>query len=149
MKKTKLFVLLLVLHGIVVAQNNIAIKLTDAKTLNSIHNAQIFNQSTKSLVTSNENGVFYLSGTSNDTIRISSLGYISEVFTFSKLKQQKEVKLNASFEYLKEVVIEANQIKNIGVQHIDKLSLKLQPLNTAQDLLKTVSGLFIAQQMTQ
>lgn len=145
MKKTKLFVLLFALHGIVVAQNNIAIKLTDAKTLNSIPYAQIFNQSTKSLATSNENGMFYVEGSSNDSIKISSLGYVSEVFTYSKLKQKKEVKLAASFEYLKEVIIEANQIKNIGVQHIDKLSLKLQPLNTAQDLLKTVSGLFIAQ----
>ena len=145
MKKTKLFVLLFALHVVVVAQNNNAIKLTDAKTLNSIPYAHIFNQTTKSLVTSNENGIFYVEGSSNDSIKISSLGYISEVFTYKKLKQKKEVKLDASFQYLKEVVIEVNQINNIGVQHIDKLSLKLQPLNTAQDLLKTVSGLFIAQ----
>ena len=31
------------------------------------------------------------------------------------------------------------------MQRIDKLTLKLLPVNNAQDLLKTVSGLFIAQ----
>ena len=145
MKKTFTVLMFFALHGLVVAQETIAIKLTDAKTLNSIPYAHIFNQSTKRLVTSNENGIFRVEGTSKDTIKISVLGYVTEVFVFSKLKQLKEVRLDATYEYLNEVVIEANQIKNLGVQHIDKLSLKLQPVNTAQDLLKTVSGLFIAQ----
>ncbi|MBP9600629.1 MAG: hypothetical protein KBE41_03920, partial [Lutibacter sp.] len=69
MKKTFTVLMLFALHGLVVAQETIAIKLTDAKTLNSIPYAHIFNQSTKRLVTSNENGIFRVEGTSKDTIK--------------------------------------------------------------------------------
>ncbi|PCI03653.1 MAG: hypothetical protein COB81_03540 [Flavobacteriaceae bacterium] len=145
MKKSKLAIILIALHGMVVAQENVSVTLTDASSFTSIPYADIYNQSSGFITSSNQNGVFHIKGALNDAIKIASLGYISEVFTIKQLKNRKEVRLVASNEYLKEITILASKRQNLGIQHLDKLSLKLQPINNAQDLLKTVSGLFIAQ----
>ena len=129
----------------VVGQENVSVTLTDAASFSSIPYADIYNQSSGLFTSSNQNGVFHIKGALDDAIKISSLGYISEVFSIKYLKTKKEISLISSNEYLKEITILASKRQNLGIQHIDKLSLKLQPINNAQDLLKTVSGLFIAQ----
>lgn len=145
MKKYNLVIILIALHGMVVAQENVSVTLIDASSFTSIPYADIYNQSSGFITTSNQNGVFHVKGALNDAIKIASLGYISEVFSIKELISKKRVQLVASNEYLKEITILASKRQNLGVQHLDKLSLKLQPINNAQDLLKTVSGLFIAQ----
>ncbi|PCH76355.1 MAG: TonB-dependent receptor [Flavobacteriaceae bacterium] len=145
MKKSYLAIILIALHGMVVGQENVSVTLTDASSSTSIPYADIYNQSSGFITSSNENGVFHIKGALSDTVKISSLGYLSEVFSIQELKTTHTIRLVSSNEYLKEITILASKRQNIGVQHIDKLSLKLQPINNAQDLLKTVSGLFIAQ----
>ncbi|MBL4746593.1 MAG: TonB-dependent receptor [Flavobacteriaceae bacterium] len=145
MKKSTLAIILIALHGIVVAQENVSVTLTNASSSSTIPYADIYNQTSGFTTSSNENGVFHIKGALEDPIKIASLGYISEVFSIKELKQRKIIRLVASNEYLKEITILASKRQNLGIQHIDKLSLKLQPINNAQDLLKTVSGLFIAQ----
>ncbi len=145
MKKINFLLIFVALHGMVVAQENLTIKVIDATSFTSIPYVDVYNQTSGVFTSTNENGVFHIKGALTDVIKISSLGYISEVFLLKKIKGKKQISLTSSNEYLKEITILASRRQNIGVQHIDKLSLKLQPINNAQDLLKTVSGLFIAQ----
>jgi len=145
MKEVLTILVLFAFHGLVFAQKKMSIKVIDKESLIAVPFAHIINKTTGSLARSNENGIFQFEGSSNDSIKVSSLGYSIQMFIVSDLKNRNEIKLIPSTEYLSTVNVDANELGDIGVQRIDKLSLKLVPINNAQDLLKTVSGLFIAQ----
>jgi len=145
MKKVLTILLLLAYHGVVVAQKKMSVKVIDGESLIAVPFAHIINKTTGSLARSNENGIFQIEGSPNDSIKIFGLGYCIQIVKMSDLKNINEIKLVPSTEYLEAVNVVANEFGDIGVQRIDKISLKLVPINNAQDLLKTVSGLFIAQ----
>lgn len=145
LKKTISSILFFALYGIVTGQNSTSVRLTDAENTSGIPYAHVLNKTSGAMTTSNENGVFSISGNPTDSIRISSLGYKIKVYALNQLQSNKSAQLNPSQEYLKEISVVADEIKNIGTQRIDKIGLKLIPINNSQDLLKTVGGLFIAQ----
>lgn len=145
MKKALAILLLFAFHGKVVAQKVISIKVIDDKSLIALPYVTVFNKKTEGVSRSNENGYFQIEGQENDSIQLSSLGYQRKIILFKELVNSETVKLSSTTEYLEVVNVVAGQSENIGVQGIDKLSLKLLPMNNAQDLLKTVSGVFIAQ----
>jgi len=145
MKKTLTILMFIAIHGAVVAQEKVSVRLVDAKSLTGIAFAHILNQSTSSIATSNENGNFQITGNGSDSIKVSCLGYGIQTFLFSELQSKKEIELTANAEYLETVSVVAYESENVGVQRVDKLSLKMMPVNNAQDLLKTMSGVFIAQ----
>jgi outer membrane receptor for ferrienterochelin and colicin len=145
MKKVLTILLLLAFHGKVVAQKIIPIKVIDDKSLLALPFVSVFNKKTEMVTRSNENGYFQMEGHPSDSIQLSSLGYQKKTLLLEELMKTENVKLISNTEYLEAVNVIAGQSDNVGVQGLDKLSLKLLPLNNAQDLLKTVSGLFIAQ----
>ena len=145
MKKRVLFILLLTLYGNVRAQETVIGKLIDSYTELGVPYAQVVNQKTKGYTMSSESGLFQIEGSLTDTIKISCLGYNAKKCVLKELRNNQEFRLEPSKQYLRELAVVASQQENVGVQQIDKLSLKLAPLNSAQDLLTTVSGLFIAQ----
>ncbi len=81
------------------------------------------------------------------TFKFSAVGYIAKTkeIKLEQPEQTQHIGLTYSETELSEVVITSTQRKEIGVQNVSKLSLKLRPISSAQDLLKTVPGLFIAQ----
>ena len=68
-----------------------------------------------------------------------------QCFSLSIFAQKTTTKSNATETELSEVIINATQEKKLGTHKVSKISLKLRPISSAQDLLKTVPGLFIAQ----
>ena len=80
-------------------------------------------------------------------LQFSAIGYatITKRIILKEKEHILNVGLPVSATELSEVIIQSDKKKEIGVNTISKISLKLRPVSSAQDLLKTVPGLFIAQ----
>ncbi|TSE10169.1 TonB-dependent receptor [Aquimarina algiphila] len=80
-------------------------------------------------------------------IQFSAIGYstITKKINLKEKEQTLNIGLPHSITELSEIVIQSDKKKEIGVNQVSKISLKLRPINSAQDLLKAVPGLFIAQ----
>ena len=108
---------------------------------NTIENAYVYNENTKSHAHTNENGQFILDKTSdNDVLIITALG-------FKKKKQlvdgsEKTILLTSSSFNIEEIVISK---KNNAISQIMKLDLQNSPVNSSQEILRKVPGLFIGQ----
>lgn len=119
---------------------------TDQKKLTAI--AVSIKENNKGTVT-DENGRYEIDNldAGDYTILFSFMGYES----FSKkitLAAGETKKLNIALKYnllnLSEITISASTTKQ-GENKMDLIAMQLQPLKSAQDLLRTVPGLFIAQ----
>lgn len=108
-----------------------------------IPEVKVYNKDQRELSISDENGMASIYGESGDSIIFRSFGFESETIGFSSLKSTVELK--KSQQVIDEVSVVASQQGNPGASNLDALTLKLLPLNNAQELLRTVSGLFIAQ----
>lgn len=108
---------------------------------NTIENAYLFNETSKSHAHTNENGQFILDKTfENDVLTITALG-------FKKKKQlvngsEKTIILTSSSFNIEEIVISK---KNNAISQIMKLDLQNSPVNSSQEILRKVPGLFIGQ----
>ena len=83
MKKLSLSLSLLVFTCMLFAQQSFTIKVTDAKTGNSLPNASVKVKSTKKGITANVDGVVNLQAKTNDVLEISSVGYATQIITLS------------------------------------------------------------------
>lgn len=131
------------------AQSRISGFITDASNQAKIEGATIQIKESGESTLSHENGAYELQSVSegSKTIVVSHIGYN----TFSlkiNLKKDEQKTLNISLQSnamnLAEVVISASFDRK-QENKIDQLSLQLQPIKSAQDLLRAVPGLFIAQ----
>lgn len=127
------------------AQTRVSGKILDADRSTVIAFAQIQNTTTQAITISNENGLFLIEGNPTDSIKFTSLGYSSRSFLLKDIVEKETIQLTPSTSYISCVDIEVNKDEELGIEHIDKLNLKLQPVKNAQELLTTMSGVFIAQ----
>ncbi len=105
----------------------------------------IVNQSTKAVFTSDDHGKFTLYGQADDSIRFSYLGFEERTILLKALQENPYIALSETAFTLEGVTVMATEEARPGIQKIDKINLKLLPINNAQDLLSTLNGLFIAQ----
>ncbi len=120
----------------------------DANSGYNIPNVSITLLEQNKRTTSNTDGHYRLklpTGTYN--VQYSAIGYatITKKIVLKAAEQIQHIGLHFSETELSEVIIQSDKNKEIGVNKVSKISLKLRPVNSAQDLLKTVPGLFIAQ----
>jgi outer membrane receptor for Fe3+-dicitrate len=108
---------------------------------NAIENAYIVNKNSQSHAHSDEFGSFGLDKTNpNDVLEISSLGYKKASFT---LKKDDAVFVLENDVYgLEQVVI---QPKLNAMNDISKIDLLTNPVNSSQEILRKIPGLFIGQ----
>jgi outer membrane receptor protein involved in Fe transport/(2Fe-2S) ferredoxin len=145
----KLFFLLLMSFFKTQAQSNLSGFITDANNHSKIEGAAIQIKESSENTISYDQGAYELPSVSEGmkTIIVSCVGYT----TFSlkiNLKKDEQKKLNIALQSsamnLTEVVI-STSFDRKQVNKIDQLSLQMQPIKSAQDLLRAVPGLFIAQ----
>ncbi len=112
---------------------------------NPLENAYVFDKQTNSHAHSDKGGKFILANVrKGDTIQIGLLGYKQYKLIVENKDLQKDVKIQLEtkvFE-LDELVI-ANELDPL--QTIAKLDLKVNPVNSSQEILRKVPGLFIGQ----
>lgn len=107
-----------------------------------IEGVQIFNARTNEHTHTNEFGVFTLDKTNqNDILSIGGLGY-KTLEIKANLSESETVVLDEDVLRLEEVVIHP---KLAGLNFITAIDLKVIPVNSSQELLRKVPGLFIGQ----
>ncbi len=139
-KRLLFFICLLLCVQLSVAQTLQGI-ITDQEA-RPIAEAQIFNQTQLDHTHSDDLGQFTLSVRQGDTLKITHLGYETKTHIIRNPQQSLEFILTEKAISLEEVII---------APHIDALKLvaevdiQTQPINSSQDILKQVPGLFIGQ----
>jgi outer membrane cobalamin receptor len=149
MKQLFLFFIFITQYFIANAhQGAIAGKLMDASNNAPIENAHIYFLGTSYNTLSDANGSYYLNElpASQYTIAVSHVAYIADTQVI-QIKNFETSKLNFKLKTkpttIAEVSFNANPKYNLNI--INSINLQRMPINTAQDLLKTVPGLFTAQ----
>lgn len=138
MKKT-LQIIVLLLSTIAFSQQKEGV-VTDTLG-NTIENAYVYNETTKSHAHTNENGQFILDKTSdNDILTITALGFKKKTQLVNG--SEKTIILTSSSFNIEEIVISK---KNNAISQIMKLDLQNSPVNSSQEILRKVPGLFIGQ----
>lgn len=108
---------------------------------NTIENAYVYNETSKSHAHTNEKGQFILEKTTNnDILTITALGFKKKTQVVNG--EEKSIVLYSSSYNIEEIVISK---KNNAISQIMKLDLQNSPVNSSQEILRKVPGLFIGQ----
>jgi outer membrane receptor protein involved in Fe transport len=102
-----------------------------------IHNASEHHAHT------NESGYFVLAGiNTGDSLHVSHIGYENQMFVVDNLSKEVTIRLKETAIELGEVVF-SQDINPVST--LSRIDLKTNPVNTSQDILRKVPGLFIGQ----
>lgn len=110
--------MLIVLHGYVVAQTKVSVKVVDAKTSQELPFVSVLNLSSAKGTSSDEYGNFTITAENNDLIKISSVGYVTQTTLYSKLVKKSRIALVPSSQILDEVSIEGNSRRPVSINKI-------------------------------
>ena len=120
------------ISGSVVDENNQAIQ-----------DAYIINKNSDAHAHSSENGEFLLDNVAlNDTLICSHLGYYSRLMVINDLNQPIQFVLKPTSINLHEIIISP---KLNALNLIADIDIKTKPVNSSQDVLRQIPGLFIGQ----
>ncbi len=125
------------------AHKDVSGQLLDSQTKEPLIGANIIIKNTNRGTVTNDLGKFFLEDVDEkDTLTVSFLGYeklnlaINNLNTETILIKEEEIDLS-------QVVVSNNPTTNLS--SISKIDIKLRPINTSQDVLRVMPGLFIAQ----
>jgi len=108
-----------------------------------IQNANILNKKTDFHTHSNEKGEFTLENCSiGDTLQISFIGFQSQLVEIKSLGQSFNIALRGNVISLEEITISP---KINALQIISDIDIQTNPVNSSQEILRKVPGLFIGQ----
>ena len=125
------------------AQNSLSGAVVDNSTRQPLENVLLYNSRTNLHSHSNSKGSFVLQSVKvSDTIQLSMLGYAVQQHIVFSLQEPLQIFLEPKDVELDQVMITADVNSFSTLSDID---LKLNPVNTSQDILRKVPGLFIAQ----
>jgi len=131
---------------IVHAQITIGGKVTDKQTREPLEQAIITVTRTAGNILTDKNGSFSVSNLHpGDSLSIRFIGYINQSVIVAANTKILHIELEKGRFDLKEVII-TNHVNNLISSHtLSSIDLNMQPVKSAQDLLKLIPGLFIAQ----
>ncbi len=110
-----------------------------------IEGAYVFNKQSKKHAHTLENGKFLLENNQvGDSLQVGILGYKTATYVLipSDFKDEVNIVLSAAIFELQEIVVseQLNPLKTIA-----QMDLKVNPVNSSQEILRKVPGLFIGQ----
>ena len=141
MKLKLLIFALLIIKGSLFAQN-FSGKIVDQYQL-PIQEANIHNVRTGQHTHSNKLGEFTLENcTIGDTLEVSIVGYQTKQVTLEDVTAALTIVLDEEIIALQEIVISP---KLNALQVISDIDIEINPVNSSQDILRKVPGLFIGQ----
>lgn len=124
-------------------QKSVKGKVIDNLSREPIESAVITDLKTRSKTVTGKNGSFVLNNAKGDSLHISYIGYLSKTIKADGTKTVI-VELQKGMITLNNVSI-TNNITFDTYKTLSNLDLNMQPLKSAQDMLRLVPGLFIAQ----
>lgn len=139
----KYFILFIALISpIIVNSQNLKGRVVDSFG-NPISDVYVYNQNALSHTHTNEFGEFILNEVSrNDVLKFSKLGFKSFQFVVVSANEKVEIILEEDVFRLSEVVLSPSIDIN---SNISKIDLNTNPVNSSQEILRKVPGLFIGQ----
>lgn len=135
-------------HSLFAHNGSITGKIMDQQTNNPLEYARVAIPSINMQATTNLSGTFFIANleSGNYTLEIYCVGHAKKKLDIV-VKDHETTIINVLLEksptQLKEVTIQTDQLANSNM--ISAIDIKLRPVNTAQDILRMVPGLFIAQ----
>jgi outer membrane receptor protein involved in Fe transport len=136
------YLLMVLLLSVISYAQNLSGKITDVSE-NPLVDVYIYNESSDVHAHTNEFGNFTLTKVNlGDAFKISKIGYKPVFFTITQLNEKVKITLEEEIFKLSEVTISPNV--NIN-STIAKLDLNTNPVNSSQEILRKVPGLFIGQ----
>ena len=121
---------------------------TDKKTHEPRESAVISNKTNNESILTDRNGTFTLTRfNSLDTISITYIGYLSQKIVLGTIDKIFNVQMEKGAVNLKDVQVSAKINSIVSARLLSSLDLNMKPARSAQDLLRLVPGLFIAQQV--
>lgn len=140
--KTFFFTVLFLFTSYLVFSQTISGKIVN-KSQQPISEAYIINKKNDNNTQSNKIGNFILENCSvGDTLQVSLIGYQTKLVVINSLKQAITIVLDEKTISLDEVIISSKEIK---LDIISKIDIQRNPVNSSQDLMRKVPGLFIGQ----
>lgn len=147
LKNIGLAIGLILIAQITYAQHTYRGKVLDEITSEPIEYAGIHSLLSGKTTSTDKSGNFQLPVSSgNDTLVISYIGYAAKKIAANNLTKRNPVILSRQFIDLKEITISSG-INNVSFHTLSSIDLNLRPVNSSQDLMRLVPGLFIAQHM--
>jgi hypothetical protein len=143
-KKILCFAVAVLLVNMLHAQQKISGKVIDSVTQEPIEAAVVRGIHAINAAVTNKNGDFVCNDVKSDSVVVSLIGYQSKTV---KIEYDKPmlVELKKGQITLKEVTITNNQSSLNTFKILSSFDLDVQPVRSAQDLMRLVPGLFIAQ----
>jgi outer membrane cobalamin receptor len=122
-------------------------KVIDQTTLQPVEYTCVYSKVYGKMVCTDRLGNFQLSlPTDTATLQVMYIGYTSKQIKLSSNTKRITIALKRGAIDLKEVQISPN-LDNTSFHTLSVLDLNLRPVNSSQDLMRLVPGLFIAQHM--
>ncbi|HMG83904.1 MAG TPA: TonB-dependent receptor plug domain-containing protein, partial [Ferruginibacter sp.] len=146
MKKIIAVLIALLLSVSAFTQNIIKGKVIDVTTKEPIEYVVVTVAPGKCVLTNNLGNFELMIPADSNTITVSSIGYVPQKIIIADLTKHVVIELKTGRIDLSEVLITSHS-NNISFHTTGNLDLNLRPVNSAQDLLKLVPGLFTAQHM--
>jgi len=138
--------LLLVFASPCVAQTIIKGRVVDMVTKEPLESALITDAATLKTTITNNQGEFVLKNVMDaDSVTISLIGYSTQKVTAGAAKDNIIIELRKGQVDLKEIIITSYTNNITTSRTLSSIDLGMQPVKSAQDLLRLVPGLFIAQ----
>ena len=108
-----------------------------------VQEANIVNTRTEQHTHSDEQGAFFMENLAiGDTLQVSFIGYRTEKIRIENLQHPLELTLYEKITQLEEIVIRP---KINALQLITAIDIETAPVNSSQEILRKVPGLFIGQ----
>lgn len=146
MSKIIYFVLFLLFSGRTIAQHTVAGKVIDEDTREPLEMTLVHDLGTGRTVFTDRHGYFTPLAVSGDSlwIEVSYIGYRSRQVKIKAGEINALIRMEKSVLDMKAVTINAQTDLN-AFHTLSRIDLNMQPARSAQDLLRLVPGLFIAQ----
>ena len=130
------------------SQKTITGKVTDKNTHEPLEAAVISDSVNKVNTLSDRNGNFILKKAARESvITVTYIGYVSQKIETAISGGSINVQLEKGSVNLKDVVISSKINSIVSARTLTSLDLNMKPARSAQDMLRLVPGLFIAQQV--
>src|SRR5665647_3500135 len=144
-KKTILFFCFVISASVLFAQDVLKGEVIDKNTGEPIEFALISNSVTSKGAITDEQGKFQLPlHTDTCTLYISFIGYRSQQITIEHVPSFHIIQLERGPVDLKEIIITPNSNNN-SFRILSSIDLNVRPVNSSQDLMRFVPGLFLGQ----
>lgn len=130
------------------SQETIKGKVIDNSTLEPLESALISDRNYNNETLADKNGNFVLQHVNKgDSLSISFIGYATQVLTAGAITNSVNIKLEKGYMDLADVVITSHSNNLTTSKTLSAIDLNMRPVKSAQDLMRLVPGLFIAQHM--